>query len=81
VRQSATSSGRVLVTLDGDFANIIRFPPTNTSGVVRLRLSQPTEEKIGAALIWTLARVKSMDLKGRLVVADGAKIRVRGLLE
>jgi predicted nuclease of predicted toxin-antitoxin system len=33
VRSAAIRSGRVLVTLDGDFGNIIRYPPQGTPGV------------------------------------------------
>jgi predicted nuclease of predicted toxin-antitoxin system len=46
---SGASDG-ILITLDGDFANVLRFPPDSTPGVVRLRLRQPTENAITLAL-------------------------------
>ena len=32
------SEGRCLVTLDLDFANVLRFPPANTAGIAVIRL-------------------------------------------
>ena len=46
----ATENNRVLVTLDADFANVIRFPPERTAGVVRLKVHPPTEERIREAI-------------------------------
>ena len=39
IREYAIREGRILVTLDVDFANVVRFPPQNTPGVIRLRAS------------------------------------------
>jgi predicted nuclease of predicted toxin-antitoxin system len=54
VRLRAIATGRILVTLDGDFANVLRYPPSSTPGVIRLRLHPPTEEAISAALSWAI---------------------------
>jgi predicted nuclease of predicted toxin-antitoxin system len=78
VRAAAIGSGRILVTLDGDFANLLRCPPTDTPGIVRLRLHPPTEEAIDAALQFTVSRLAQMSLAGKLVVVDERKIRIRG---
>jgi len=50
VRATAIEGGRILITLDGDFANVLRFPPTATPGVLRLRLHPATERSIDSAL-------------------------------
>jgi predicted nuclease of predicted toxin-antitoxin system len=78
VRAVAIQSNRVLVTLDGDFANILRFPPGETPGVVRLRLRPATEEAISRALIRITALLGSWELAGKLAIVDDDKIRVRG---
>ena len=46
LRAFAIESGRVLLTLDADFANILRFPPASTPGVIRLKIHPQTEEAI-----------------------------------
>jgi predicted nuclease of predicted toxin-antitoxin system len=78
VRCAAVESGRILVTLDGDFANVLRYPPAATPGVLRFRLHPPTEEAIDAALRFAISRLAGMRLDGKLVVVDERKIRIRG---
>lgn len=73
----AVENGRILVTLDADFANIIRFPPEHTNGVVRLKVYPPTEESIRQAIRRALLVLENIDLAGRLAVVDGERIRIR----
>ena len=35
VRSAAITTGRVLVTLDADFGNIVRYPPKGTPGMLQ----------------------------------------------
>ena len=77
VRAVAIERGRVLVTLDGDFANVLRCPPAETPGVLRLRLHPATEVAIDAAIRWTVARLSETDMTGKLVVVDEKRIRIR----
>ena len=78
VRDAAIAGGRILITLDGDFANMLRFPPAGTPGVVRFRLHPPTEEAIDAAIRSAVERLSGIDVAGKLVVVDERKIRIRG---
>jgi predicted nuclease of predicted toxin-antitoxin system len=73
----AVENGRVLVTLDADFANVIRFPPERTSGVVRLKIHPPTEQRIRQAIRRALSLLANTDLAGCLAVVDEDKVRVR----
>jgi predicted nuclease of predicted toxin-antitoxin system len=77
VRAAAIEGGRILVTLDGDFANVLRYPPAGTPGVLRFRLHPATEEAIDAALRWAVTRLAETRLDGKLVVADDKRIRIR----
>jgi predicted nuclease of predicted toxin-antitoxin system len=78
VRNAAIEHGRVLLTLDADFANILRFPPGETPGVVRLRVHPAIEESIDAAIRFAIPRLDSMDLQGKLAVVHERNIRIRG---
>ena len=78
VRSAAIQSGRVLVTLDADFGNIVRYPPKDTPGIIWLRLHPPGEIKIEQCIDRCLAKLGKEDLTGKLVVVDEEKIRVRG---
>ena len=77
IRRFANEEGRVLVSLDADFANVIRFPPEGTPGVVRLKIHPPTEESIRQSILRALERLQNMDLAGCLAIVDPKKIRVR----
>ena len=50
VRRFAIATDRILVTLDGDFGNLIRFSPVDTPGVIWLRPRPPTEANIRSIL-------------------------------
>jgi predicted nuclease of predicted toxin-antitoxin system len=64
VRAFAIETGRVLVTLDGDFGNVLRYPPGSTPGIIRLRIHPATEQAIEALLGWAVSRLSNVDLRG-----------------
>jgi predicted nuclease of predicted toxin-antitoxin system len=78
VRAAAIAEQRVLLTLDADFANVLRYPPAETPGVVRLRLHPATEDAIDEMLKGAIPRVAEVSVRGKLVVVDEHKIRIRG---
>ena len=77
VRDFAIASGRILITLDSDFGNILRFPPGDTPGVIRLKIHPPTEEAIREQVLKTLRVLKDTSLVGCLAVSHGDIIRIR----
>jgi predicted nuclease of predicted toxin-antitoxin system len=78
VLRFAVENGRVLVTLDADFANVMRFPPERTLGVIRLKVHPATEERIRQTIRRALLFLHHIDMSGRLAVVDEEKIRIRG---
>ena len=70
VRRFAIETDRVLVTLDADFGNLIRFSPSGTPGVIWLRPRPPTEANIRSILAKWLYRLREIDLHGKLAVVD-----------
>jgi predicted nuclease of predicted toxin-antitoxin system len=77
IRAFAIESGRVLVTLDADFANILRFPPAGTPGVIRLKIHPPTESAICEQIRRTLLALKDVPMAGRLAVSHREVVRIR----
>ncbi len=78
VRAAAIEQERILVTLDADFSNVLRYPPALTPGVVRLRLHPATEEAIDAMLRSAIPRLTDVSVSGKLVVIGERNIRIRG---
>ena len=70
------AEGRVLVSLDKDFANTLVFPPKRYAGIVVLRLPEPLGiEAIDAALRRVVAAAAGKDLAGRPWIVDARRIR------
>ena len=67
VREVAIQQERILVTLDADFANVLRFPPSETPGVVRFRIHPATEEAIDAALRLAIPRLAQISWPASLL--------------
>lgn len=74
----ASEQDRVLLTLDADFANVLRYPPANTPGVVRLRVHPAIEEAIDEMLRRAIPRIAEISMDGKLAVVDERRIRIRG---
>ena len=77
IRAFAIANSRIIVTLDSDFGNLLRFPTGETPGVIRLKLHPPTEEAIRGELRSCLAVLRSVDLRGKLAVVHKGMIRIR----
>lgn len=68
---------RCLITLDLDFADVLRFPPHMTAGVAVLRL--PSQASLGLleSVVRDLVRMTALeDIVGRLWIAEPGRIRV-----
>lgn len=74
VFNAASSERRILVTLDLDFSSPIRFPPTQDSGVIVIRLNRPTHSLIVEALDGALPHIT--DPEGAIWIAEIGRIRV-----
>jgi predicted nuclease of predicted toxin-antitoxin system len=74
---AAQREGRMLITLDLDFADIARFPPGSHPGMVVIRVPEPRPSLVTAALTGLLARHQLDDLVGCTVIAQLGGVRVR----
>ena len=67
---------RVLVTLDLDFSNVLRFPPERYAGIVVLRLPHPVKLETIRERVQVLLRASEReDLFGRLWIVEQDRIR------
>jgi predicted nuclease of predicted toxin-antitoxin system len=80
---TCAAEGRALFTLDTDFANAMRYPPSAYAGIVVVR-TQPrtTANDIQAAIRALLRAVGESPLAGRLIVVDsGGRVREYSRIE
>jgi predicted nuclease of predicted toxin-antitoxin system len=67
---------RVLISLDTDFSNTLRYRPSKYSGIVVLRLPQPlTLDSLRNALSRVQDLARTRDPVGKLWIADEKRIR------
>ena len=76
----AQELGAILVSLNGDFADIVTYPPTNFRGIISIQLRNHPE--IINALVqrlskYLLAYYDMEHYKGKLLIVEIDKIRVR----
>lgn len=67
---------RVLVTLDLDFANPIRFPPDIGPGIVILRVGRPTLRALQTMVERVLPAATAPQLSGNLWIVEPDRLRV-----
>ncbi len=66
----------MLVTLDLDFSNVLRFPPQRYAGIVVLRVPHPIELEAIRQRVQVLLRAsESENLSGRLWIVERDRIR------
>lgn len=70
---------RVLVTLDLDFADVLRFPPRNTAGIIVLRPGRSTRASVRALFDAALELMDLQDPTGVLWIVEPGQVRVRGI--
>lgn len=68
---------RILVTLDLDFADVLRFPPENRPGVAVLRVAEHRGSQMIPSVIESLRRALAReDIRGRLWVIEPGRVRI-----
>lgn len=76
VLAACTAESRVLVSLDLDFANPLRFDPSTTAGIVVLRVPDlPGRSDILRAATVLGDALQRGDITGRLWVVDQTRVR------
>jgi predicted nuclease of predicted toxin-antitoxin system len=73
---TAKSEGRVLVTLDHDFANVRRYDPAGTAGIIVLRLRDQTLPMIRRAVVRLADLLAREATAGRLWILDESRLRI-----
>jgi hypothetical protein len=70
------SCARVLITLDLDFSNPLRFPPEETAGIVVIRPPRPLVPLIRTTPWSALDELRTESVTGKLWIVEPGRIRV-----
>jgi predicted nuclease of predicted toxin-antitoxin system len=72
----AVQANRVLITLDLDFANPVRFPPAPTPGIAVLRVRErPERVDFDAVVSRLIMGLAGTDIAGRLWIVERDRVR------
>ena len=77
VLAACQGEGRVLLSLDLDFSNILVYPPDRYAGLIVLRLHKPGPRGVLSLLRRVVPHLETVPVAGRLWIADQHRIRVR----
>jgi predicted nuclease of predicted toxin-antitoxin system len=69
--------GRVLLSLDLDFSNLLLFPPEQFAGLIVLRLHRPGRTAVLQLVRRLLPHLSVQPVVGKLWVVDETRIRIR----
>ena len=74
--------GRALVSLDLDFASVLRFPPEQSAGLVVLRVRRPLLSLVGEVVDTLVAALdEKRELHGHLWIVEPGRIRIHSPAE
>lgn len=72
----AASEGRVLISFDRGFTNVIHHPPEATPGIVEIRLRDQTLPRIRRVATTVGSLLMTEPIRGRLWVIDESRLRI-----
>ena len=75
------SEGRVLISLDLDFSNILMFPPEKYPGLIVLRLRKKSRSAVRRVVTRVIDHLDKEPLSGQLWVVDEHRIRIHRVSE
>jgi predicted nuclease of predicted toxin-antitoxin system len=78
VAEICRSEGRVLVSLDADFADVRAYPPQDYPGILVIRLKRQDKESILAVVPRILRMLQLESIERRLWIVTGERVRIRG---
>jgi hypothetical protein len=76
----AQSLQAILLSLNGDFADIVAYPPANYGGIVAIQLHNHPEvipQTMGQLRLYTSAHPDESDYVGKLLIVEPHRVRVR----
>ncbi len=67
----------LLLTNDGDFGNVLLYPPAGHNGVIVLKIHAAVEQSVHRVLLRLLQERDREELRHTLAVVDSRKYRIR----
>jgi len=75
--QAAQQEGRFFITQDLDFSDIRQFRPGTHSGIMIVRLMNPSRRRLIKRISTVVAQENMEEWQGSLIILTGRKLRIR----
>jgi len=80
--EACVAEERCLVSLDLDFADVVRFPPHGTKGIAVIRLPKGVTPELLRQMVGNLLDALQREcIEGRLWIVEAGRIRIHGQRE
>ena len=76
ISRIAKTEGRIILSFDRHFGNILLFPPEEHDGIVFIRIVPPVTKTVTDALSDLFDKVKPSEFKGKLFVLTPFRFRI-----
>ena len=73
----AKKEDRTIITFDKHFGNVLKYPPSNTAGIIHIRIHPPLLEDVLLAIEALFKKCKVPSFHGKLIVLSRTGYRVR----
>ncbi len=77
VSKIARKENRIIITMDLDFANIYKFPPSIHPGIIVIRVRPAVPERVDKVMNLFLRKFAPNNMKNFLVILDEKGFRIR----
>ncbi len=75
--RTAKTDNRTVITFDKHFGNTLKYPPTDTAGIIHIRIHPPLLEDVIPAMDRLLKKYDRPSFRGTLIVLSKNGYRVR----
>jgi predicted nuclease of predicted toxin-antitoxin system len=76
VLKAAVAEGRILITMDRDFSNVLRYPPGQTAGIAVISPPGKASRALLRALVETfIEELQKKTIRGKLWIVEPGRIR------
>lgn len=77
IYQKAVSEGLVILTMDKDFANMLRFPPERCGGIIVIKIYRHTVDETTELFKRHFNALSPELASGRLTIISSDKVRIK----
>ena len=77
IMQMAKDENRTIITFDKHFGNVLKYPPSDTAGIIHIRIHPPLLEDVLAAINNLLKKYELSTFRGKLIVLSKNGYRIR----